>query len=48
MKLKEKGPVSVSRLQKFERCPWSYYLQYDLGKPEPLGNLPNSASWYIQ
>lgn len=39
MKLKEKGPVSLSRLQKYEGCPWSYYQKYDLKLPEPSGDL---------
>lgn len=35
--LKEMGPVSVSRLQKFERCPYEWYQRYVLGAEEPVG-----------
>ena len=34
-----KGPVSFSRLQKFEGCPWSYYQKYELKMEEPSGEM---------
>ena len=34
-----KGPVSVSRLQRFEGCPWSYYKKYELKADDPVGEM---------
>ncbi len=33
------GPVSITRLQKFESCPWAYYQKYALGAEEPVGEI---------
>ncbi len=33
------GPVSFSRLEKFDNCPWAYYKKYELKEEEPAGEL---------